>query len=357
MPVITTDVGKLSAVAQAFFRVDDAALQNVARAHRLHAEHADALRLKHGEHIFFEALVVSIQHVERHLHGVEAEAACCAACSIAKWIAGCLWPVKPMCRNLPAFFATCRAPITPSGANARAGSVIRMTSCTWHQVESHPFASAAAIVRAVRWRPAPCDHRASSSKRRAGDGHFGALCPCALTRALVVIPAIVEEGDCHRRWLRASAQSPPRRSTCCNRCATRPSRASKPTRRSSRAGVSHSRGRPRLGGRSHPLRPSEPEASSPRHPYRRWPVCSGTAACLPHALNPIKPESERRQKSARVNEVVISAENATVVRRPRRSEPCAHSDIFGPGWRTRCWIPRRRCVRLVAWSSEAPQRG
>ena len=72
-PVMTHRRGEVHRVVQALHRGDGLALEDDARAHRLHAEHADALLHEHGEHHLLEAAVVRVHHVERHLHGVEGE--------------------------------------------------------------------------------------------------------------------------------------------------------------------------------------------------------------------------------------------------------------------------------------------
>jgi len=53
-----------------------------------------------------------------------------AVFSILRWIAGLLWPVKPMKRIFPAFFAATSASMAPSGPKTRSGSEARITSCT-----------------------------------------------------------------------------------------------------------------------------------------------------------------------------------------------------------------------------------
>src|SRR5215471_6519434 len=52
------------------------------------------------------------------------------------------------------------------------------------------------------------------------------------------------------------------------------------------------------------------EASAPAEAF-----CPGTLACLLHADNAIKPESDKRQNSARLSEFDISPDNATDVPR------------------------------------------
>ena len=55
-----------------------------------------------------------------------------AVSSMWRWIAGLLWPVKPMKRIFPAARASTSASIAPPGPNDRSASFMRMTSwiCT-----------------------------------------------------------------------------------------------------------------------------------------------------------------------------------------------------------------------------------
>jgi hypothetical protein len=49
------------------------AIENNFVAHGLHAEHSDIVLNQHGEHFLFEALIVRIHYVERHLNSIECE--------------------------------------------------------------------------------------------------------------------------------------------------------------------------------------------------------------------------------------------------------------------------------------------
>ena len=42
-------------------------------AHGLHAEHADVMFHEHGEDFLFEAVIMRVHDVKRHLHGVKRE--------------------------------------------------------------------------------------------------------------------------------------------------------------------------------------------------------------------------------------------------------------------------------------------
>ena len=60
-------------VVETLDRGDLFALEDDARPHRLHPEDTDALFDEHGEDVLFEARVVSVHHIERHLDGVESK--------------------------------------------------------------------------------------------------------------------------------------------------------------------------------------------------------------------------------------------------------------------------------------------
>ena len=60
-------------VAEAFFRVRHAGLQDQARAHRLHSQHRNPVLLRDRNDLALEAPVVNVEHVDGHLHGVEME--------------------------------------------------------------------------------------------------------------------------------------------------------------------------------------------------------------------------------------------------------------------------------------------
>src|SRR5258708_6149667 len=58
---------------QAFRGSRRLALKNDVIAHWLHPENADIILHEHGQHVLFEAVEMSVHHVQRHLYRVETE--------------------------------------------------------------------------------------------------------------------------------------------------------------------------------------------------------------------------------------------------------------------------------------------